>query len=59
MRASEKIVYLLAIVQSEDMLSAWVYEILINVIHFVVQNQISNSKFMIVSEIVDITVEFL
>ena len=56
MSSSKQIINLFPIKQGENVFSSWMNEIFINIIHHIIDNQIPNSNFFIILEILDLIV---
>lgn len=59
MGAPEEIVYFLAVVEGEDVLAAGVDEVLVDVVHAVVQDYVTNAEFFVIGEVLGIAVYVL
>lgn len=59
MSPPEQIVDLFAIKESEYVLTAWMDEILIDVVHDVIDYQIADSQLFVVPEILDMTIDII
>lgn len=55
----EEIVDFLPIVETEDMLSPRVNEVLVNIVHDIVQDNVAHSEFFVIGEGITVTIQVI